>query len=74
MTAQEKADRLYAVLAAGKTVDIATQTRTTRVTQKHVRSWAQSGRPLFKADSKSLYMACGKRYDCIDYCQITMWS
>lgn len=58
-------------LAAGKTVRIATAMRVTNVTPKTAQQFEKAGRPIFRASKKSLYMSVGRRYDCIDYCQIT---
>lgn len=69
MTPAEKVERLFTLLKEGKTLYISTTLRATRVTQKHVDKWEAAGRPLFKADGKSMYMASGKKYVCIDYCK-----
>ena len=74
MTASDKLARLLDVIQSGKTVYISTALRSTKVTAKDVAKFDRIGRPLFKADSKSLYMSVGKRYDCIDYCQFTVQS
>lgn len=58
-------------LDSGKTVYVSTALRTTKVTPKTAQQFTKAGRPIFRASSKSLYMAVGSRYDCIDYCQIT---
>lgn len=58
-------------LDSGKTVYISTALRTTKVTPKTAQQFMKVGRPIFRASDKSLYMAVGRRYDCIDYCQIT---
>ena len=58
-------------LASGKTIYVATALRVTKVTPKTAAQFAAAGRPIFKASEKSLYMSVGRRYDCIDYCQIT---
>lgn len=58
-------------LAAGKTVRVATAMRVTNVTPKTAQQFEKSGRPIFRASDKSLYMSVGRRYDCIDYCSIT---
>jgi len=58
-------------LASGKTIYVSTALRHTRITPKTAAQFAAAGRPLFKADDKSLYMSVGRHYDCIDYCQIT---
>ncbi len=58
-------------LDSGKTVYVSTALRTTKVTPKTAQQFTEVGRPIFRASNKSLYMAVGRRYDCIDYCQIT---
>ena len=58
-------------LESGKTVYVSTALRTTKVTPKTAQQFMKVGRPIFRASDKSLYMAVGRRYDCIDYCQIT---
>jgi len=59
-------------LNSGKSVSVSTAFRTTRITPKTAQQFANAGRPIFRASEKSLYMAVGRRYDCIDYCQITV--
>jgi hypothetical protein len=58
-------------LASGQTVYVSTASRHTKITPKTAAQFAAAGRPLFKASDASLYMSVGRRYDCIDYCQIT---
>ena len=72
MNAAEKLSKILEVLNAGKTVYIQTALRTTMVTAKNVRAFDAINRPLFKADAKSLYISAGKRYDCIDFCKVTV--
>ena len=72
MNAAEKLAKIHEVLTAGKTVYIQTSLRITKVTSKDVAKYAAVNRDLFKADSKSLYISAGKRYDCIDFCKITV--
>ena len=72
MNATEKLAKILEVLNAGKTVYIQTALRITKVTAKDVAKFAAINRPLFKADAKSLYISAGKRYDCIDFCKITV--
>jgi hypothetical protein len=72
MTPDKKVEKLIEVLNAGKTVYIQSCTRITKIALKDLRKFDAIGRPLFKTDGKSLFMSVGKRYDCIDYCKITM--
>jgi hypothetical protein len=58
-------------LASGKTIYVSTAWRGTKVTPKTAQQFADAGRPFFKVSGESLYMSVGRRYDCIDYCQIT---
>ena len=59
-------------LASGQTIYVSTALRHTKITPKTAARFAAANHPLFKASDKSLYMAVGRRYDCIDYCQITV--
>lgn len=70
--ATERLAKILEVLAAGRTVYIRTALKAIKVTGKNVKQFDAAGRPLFKTDGKSLYISAGKRYDCIDYCQITV--
>ena len=72
MNATDKLAKILEVLNAGKTIYIQTTLRTIKVTQKHVLKFAAINRPLFKADAKSLFISSGNRYDCIDFCKMTM--
>ena len=49
-----------------------TALRHIKVTARDVAKFDAIGRPLFKADATSLYISAGKRYDCIDFCRITV--
>jgi hypothetical protein len=69
-TASEKFEAINKNLLAGKTVFIATYTKATKITPKTFKSWEASGHKLFKLAGNSLYMARGKKFDCIDYCSI----
>ena len=69
--AAETLARITDALASGQTIYVSTALRHTKITPKTAQQFADAGRPLFKADDKSLYMSVGRRYDCIDYCQIT---
>ncbi len=72
MTPQQKIDKIIATIKEGKTLYFSTCTRSTKVTPKTLKRWEDAGNVLFKADSKSMYMAAGNRFDCIDYCKITV--
>jgi hypothetical protein len=61
-------------LASNKTIYVATATRITKITPKVAQQFDAAGRPVFRASDKSLYMSVGRRYDCIDYCNITARS
>lgn len=69
--AAETLARITDALASGKTIYVSTALRHIKVTPKTAAQFAAANHPLFKASNKSLYMAVGRRYDCIDYCQIT---
>lgn len=58
-------------LASGKTIYVRTALRATKITPKTAAQFDAAGRQIFRASDKSLYMSVGRRYDCIDYCQIT---
>jgi len=70
MSAEEKLKMILSGLQAGKTVYVATYLRCWKITGKTLAKWAQVDRHLFTINGNSLYMAAGKRYDCIDYCAI----
>ena len=56
----------------GKTAYIATRLKTVKVDKKTLNKWDNSGYPLFKEANRSLFIARGRNYDCIDYCKITV--
>lgn len=58
---------ITAALAAGKTVWVMTGRGAIEVTPKTAAKWDASGRPVFKFAKGSLFVASGRRYDCIDY-------
>lgn len=68
MTATEKLAKILEVLKAGKTIYVQTTYRAWKITAKDVATFEAANRPLLKVNGNSLYMAVGKRYDCIDYC------
>lgn len=71
MTAQERLTKIEGLLKSGTTIYISTCLKSICVTPKTMEKWKKLGIPLFKASEKSLYVARGKNYDCIDYCKIT---
>jgi len=70
-TAQKKLNWIDDMIADGRTVYVSTQTRTTKITPKTAKRWADNGNVLFKVSGESLYMAVGKRFDCADYCKLS---
>jgi len=74
MNAQEKVDKIIETLREGKTIYISTALRSYKITKKTLASWDKAGLQLFKAEGNSMYMASGKKFLCIDYCQFTVES
>ena len=70
MTPTEKLAIIEGKINEGKTIYINTYTSSTVISPKTYAKWVKSGHPLFKATEKSLYVARGKSFDCIDYCSI----
>lgn len=62
-TADKKLAFIQEHLAAGRNVYIQTCTRITKLSRKHAG--------MVKVSGNSIYMQAGKRWDCIDYCQIS---
>jgi len=69
-TAIDKLTIIMDAINAGKTVYIGTYLHCWKVTAKTLDRWTKAGIELFKVKGNSLYMAFGKRYDCIDFCAI----
>lgn len=72
MTGQDKINKIIETIESGNTVYITTMTRSTKITPATLRRWNKNGHTLFKGDSKSMYMASGNKFVCIDYCTITV--
>jgi predicted RNA-binding protein YlxR (DUF448 family) len=53
---------IKANLQAGRTVYVCTMTKATGYTAKHV--------DMFKATKSGAYVQAGKRWNCIDYCNL----
>lgn len=54
-------------LEGGCTVLVMTARGAIKVTAKNAAKWKAAGRPVFKLAKGSIFIASGKRYDCIDY-------
>ena len=72
MTAQEKITKILQQLKDGKILYFSTSLRVIKVKQKDVDKFEAIGRALFKASNNSMFISSGKKYVCIDYCQITV--
>ncbi len=66
-TREARMSSIEATLAAGGTVYVLTALRAIKVTAKTAAKWLESGKPVFKLSRGSLWVASGRRYDCIDY-------
>lgn len=71
-TAQEKVEKLLALIAEGKTVWVRTHLRSWKVDQKIVNKFRAAGCEIFVARGRSFYMRNGKRLDCIDGCRFVL--
>ena len=69
-TAASRHAALDQALAEGRTVVIRNCLHNWKVTPATAKRWAKAGWQLFKHDDKHLYMASGKQFLIIDYCQI----
>ena len=72
MESKEKLSKIIEALESGKTLFFSTCLKHIKVTPKTYKKWQKSGYELFKADSKSVYIAEGKKFSCIDGCKITV--
>lgn len=70
MTAEEKIAKLLEYIRSGRTVWISTAWKCTEITPKTLAEWDKAGLTLLKAKGNSMYIAAGKRFECIDYCDI----
>ena len=64
-TAQEMFNRITEGLKQGLTVWICTATRQTKITPKVAKSWEDSGDKLFKVVKNDLYIASGRKWNCL---------
>ena len=70
--AEAKLDGITKAIESGKTVYLSTCTKVTKITPKAWKSWADKGLTMIKVSGKSLYIAAGNRFDCIDYSRISV--
>jgi hypothetical protein len=66
-TREARFEAITAAIATGSTVYVMTARGAIKVTPKTAAKWEASGRPVFKLAKGSLYIASGRRYDCIDF-------
>lgn len=71
MTPEKKLEWINERIAEGMTVYMATYTQVRSVKASTVRAFARADAELFKISGKSLYVARGRSWDCIDGCKIT---
>ncbi len=72
MNAVEKMNKIVDAIKSGKTLVFSTYIKCISISPKAFAKWEASGYPLFKVSGNSLMMASGKKYNCIDYCKITI--
>ena len=72
MNAAEKLTTLVEYIKAGRTVHINTGPRHLAINLRTFTKFEAIGRPVLKADAKSIYICTGKRYYCIDSCKINI--
>ncbi len=71
MTAQDKLNEIHKIIKQGYTVCFTTYLKQIQVNQKSVDSFRESGIELLKVKGESLFIANGKKYECVDGCKIT---
>jgi len=71
MTAQETVNKIYNLIAEGHTVYITNYLRSHKLNQATVDKFSAIGRPVLKAAGNSIFISSGKKYVCVDWCQIT---
>ena len=70
MNAQEKLNRINEMIAQGCDVYFCTAYKSIKVNAKTVAKFANVGCDLFRVSGNSLFIAAGKRFDCVDGCAI----
>lgn len=71
-TREARMEAIAATIAAGGTVYVMTALRAIKVTAKTAAKWEATGRPIFKLANGSLFVASGRRYDCIDFAHLQL--
>jgi hypothetical protein len=66
-TREDRFAAITAAIVAGRTVYVMTARGAIQVTTKTAAKWEATGRPIFKFSKGSLFIASGRRYDCIDF-------
>jgi hypothetical protein len=74
MTAQERLDIITQALGEGKVVTFTTHLKQIVIDQKVVKRFEKAGIPLFRVIGKSLYIARGGNWDCLDYTPHQIWT
>lgn len=69
-TNERNAEVLLGLLAAGRTVYIATHYRVTKITPKVAQRWIAAGRPVLKNDTRDGHLMLGSGRSYVD-CQYT---
>lgn len=72
MNAIQKLVQITRELTNGNAIYVTTMTRSMVVTPKQFFRCKAKGVDVFKVKGASLYLMTGKRYDCIDFCRITV--
>ena len=71
MTANEKIAKIVETIESGYTVSFTTRLRSYPVNLRTLDKFRKAGYELFKARGNSIYMLNGKRYICMDGCNVT---
>jgi hypothetical protein len=72
MTAEQKIAKITDAILQGKTVYFQTYLKSYAVNLKTLNKFKAAGFELFKVSGNSVLMLCGKKYLCVDGCQITV--
>ncbi len=66
MTGAEKITKIMEIINSGKTVQFRSGLSCINVDSKTVARFQKAGADLFRADGNSLYIASGRRWNCLD--------
>lgn len=66
LTAEQKIEKILAIIASGKMVQFRSGLSCINVDAKTVKRFEKAGAELFKASGNSLYIARGRNWDCLD--------